>query len=142
MNVSRPHPIDDLSIQDYMYSCVTALPVIGFGSTRTVYAYDDKMVLKHEIPSYHQNMAEWHLWRAVQNTPMAAWFCPCNSVSASGRWLWMQRAEPTATVPKRIPKWLKEYDLTPQNFGILNGKTVLVDYGYENLDLSLMRKSL
>ncbi len=138
MNIVKANVLDDLSIQDYMYTFINQMPVIGFGSTRTVYAICQQNVIKHERPNNHQNMAEWHLWNAVKDTPLKNWFCPCEGISAAGRWLWMQRAEPVSEVPKRLPTWLLGYDLTASNFGLLRGKPVLVDYGYENLNLKLL----
>lgn len=82
-----------------------------------------------------QNIAEWAMWQASSKA-LARWLAPCIFISPNGRVLLQARCEPCPAhmIPKKVPKVLA--DLHQKNFGILDGKVVLMDYG-RNLALTL-----
>jgi hypothetical protein len=108
---------------------------IGSGMSRQVYEFnlDKTMVVKHETGDAFQNMIEWEIWKAVQETPMKKWFAPCHAISPNGQFLIQSRVEqiPRKQYPKKIPDFF--HDTKYQNFGMLNGKFVCFDYGTMNL---------
>lgn len=110
---------------------------IGGGIARHVFAYrprPEEYVVKIELGEDldFQNIAEWQMyWSAAPS--LRRWLAPCSDLSPNGRVLIQHRCEPCPThmIPKRMPKVLA--DTHDGNFGILNGKVVLHDYGRNNL---------
>lgn len=105
---------------------------MGYGTFRHIFnhATDEGLVVKVEngAQSFH-NVAEWHAWQSVKDTKFAKWFAPCMSISASGTILIMQRAQPATSkqLPRKVPAFFT--DLKAENWGIIDGRPVCVDYG-------------
>lgn len=105
---------------------------LGEGCARKVY-------LLRQNPAYvakieggagsFQNVAEWDAWSWLQGSKIAPWFAPCEWISANGVILVQQRAEPVrrGELPKRLPSIL--VDLKLENFGMIEGRLVCIDYG-------------
>lgn len=105
---------------------------LGEGMTREVFRYRpcEDLVLKVEVfPDHFQNIAEWHTWKAVEETKLAKWFAPCHAISECGRFLLMRYAEPLAAIklPAEVPAFFA--DLKPANWGSYKGHPVALDYG-------------
>ena len=116
---------------------------IGKGKSRIVYPHNENpnWVIKQimaENPTSNSNQIEWSVWLAVKDTPFADFFCPCVDLTAEGHII-MLRCDP---VPKdhkkRITKILdiKLPDTNGlKNYGWLDGRLVLVDYGHTDFAL-------
>ena len=106
---------------------------IGSGISRNVYehAFDETLVIKVELYAQSfQNITEWKAWDVVQSDKkLKNWFAPCVAISDCGTVLLQKKAEPIhkKDYPKQVPKCFG--DLKYDNFGMLNGKFVCVDYG-------------
>lgn len=76
-----------------------------------------------------QNQAEWMVWKAIEGSKLEKWFAPCMAISHLGLWLIQKRVEPMprSRRPKRVPAFFN--DLKDANFGILDGRVVVCDYG-------------
>ena len=114
---------------------------LGGGMSREVFLNraDNNTVIKVENYADHkQNVMEWLVWNQFQNVKgIGKWLCPCHSMSHSGTFLVMERArdlEPHE-MPKRVPSFISDVKL--ENFGMLNGKVVLRDYGTITLALGV-----
>lgn len=110
---------------------------LGEGVSRQVFAYrpdPDTYVVKVQKEAAEedldfQNIAEWTLWCEASG-PLKELLAPCYSLSPCGGALIQWRAEtpcPTHLIPKRLPKVLG--DLHRANFGVLEGRVVVTDYG-------------
>lgn len=105
---------------------------LGSGVSRHVYTYrpqPKKFVVKVEYADCDfQNVAEWELWCNAKAS-LKKWLAPCWDISPCGKALLQERAEPCPThlLPKRVPAVLG--DLHKANFGIIEGRVVLMDYG-------------
>ncbi len=105
---------------------------LGRGIGRKVYEYlpDPTLAIKIEDRAgSFQNVAELQIWQAVRGTEFAKWFAPVEQISASGTALLMRRTEPVrrADLPDRLPAFFT--DLKQENFGMLDGRLVVHDYG-------------
>lgn len=110
---------------------------LGKGIDRAVYAsaLDPNHVVKVEPENTQgrfQNAAEWRVWQEVKwCAPLAKWFAPCKSISASGYVLVQERTDPVrlGELPDRVPSIFT--DLKPENWGRLRstGRIVCHDYG-------------
>lgn len=107
---------------------------LGGGLSREVFefAYDPRYVVKIET-QYFQNVTEMQVWGAVKDTEWAKWFAPVKSISGFGSVLIMRRtSEPTprqkVNFPDKLPDFLA--DSRVENWGILNGRWVMHDYGF------------
>lgn len=105
---------------------------LGEGCARKVYVlrHNPAYVIKIESQSgSFQNVAEWEAWQWLQTEKIASWFAPCDSISPNGVFLVQRRAEPVRKdeLPKRLPAML--VDLKLENFGMIEGKFVCIDYG-------------
>lgn len=107
--------------------------LIARGQFRKVYAcrYDPTIVIKVEDytnDKFH-NVIEWRTWQDHSDfDKIAKWLAPCLSISPNGAVLIQRRAEPLKTLPKRLPRFLID-DIKPENFGLINGHVVKLDYG-------------
>lgn len=116
---------------------------IGNGAGREVYEHrlDSSLVVKVENSAgSFQNIVESKIWWEVSDSPYAKWFAPVVAISANGAVLVMKKAEPARKheYPKKIPAFFT--DLKRQNFGLLNGKFVCVDYGSSILSYGFTKK--
>lgn len=128
------YSIDDLSksaLHEFMdLACGDR---IGYGMSRTVYRYtfDDTKVIKIENSTNHfQNVIEWEFWRTNQYyDKLAKWLAPCHYISHSGTFLIMDYAKDIEIedIPDKLPSFMT--DLKIGNFGMIDGKVVLRDYG-------------
>ena len=111
-------------------------PRLGGGVSRVVHEamLNDKYVLKFEYGSTFQNVMEWEIWSAVEkdDSPNSArnWLAPCQSISPNGLILVQRKTIPLrqSELPEKIPSWM--CDPKVGNWGLLDGKPVLHDYGY------------
>lgn len=105
--------------------------IIGAGMSRTVYEYkpNKQFVIKVESDGKNfQNVAEWHVWRSVQETPLKKWFAPIEDISLKGTFLIQRRASflERKKYPLKIPSFFN--DTKYENFGVIDGKLVCIDY--------------
>lgn len=107
---------------------------LGTGISRQVFicATDPRWVVKLETgtPGTFQNVKEWVVWEALRHhEPSARWLAPCRSISENGRVLLQRRTNtmPDHLRPTHVPRWAT--DLQPCNWGMLNGRPVMHDYG-------------
>lgn len=92
---------------------------------------------------YFANVLEMRFWCDNQYAKdIAKWLAPCEFLSPDGRLLLQKRAQPIISgsqLPKQIPAFLT--DLKKENFGLLDGRVVCVDYALNNVTVSTrMRK--
>lgn len=107
---------------------------IGGGIHRTVYTcrLREDLVVKVESDEHRffANVFEYKFW--ADNSyceAIAKWLAPCKYLSPDARILLQRRAEPLPkgyTMPEKLPTFLT--DLKRENFGLLDGKFVCVDY--------------
>lgn len=120
-------------------------PKLGSGSTRNVYAIDERRVVKiprsPEYVRYNQN--EYDCWQLVQYTRFGHLFAPVLGIQPNG-WLIMERAKVVEYEHDETPgsrkviedlrdqlHMLGVIDLGSQNMGYLpNGNLVVIDYGF------------
>lgn len=105
---------------------------LGEGIARTVYecAVNPLLVVKFEKPGWFQNVQEMNFWDAnCSYQPVAKWLAPCKFISPCGRVLLQVKVEPIndREMPASIPSWAT--DEKAANWGMLNGKPVMCDYG-------------
>lgn len=106
---------------------------LGDGLSREVFRYgpDENYVIKFEPDASHfQNVAEWQLWDRIQYVEKHnKWFAPCLRISHCGRILIQRYAEPIAAIalPAEVPSYFT--DLKKENWGVIKGQPVAVDYG-------------
>lgn len=107
---------------------------LGKGIDREVFVCksDPTCVIKIETEARSfQNIMEWELWLSlVPDSPIYDWIAPCVSISPCGTILIQKRTEPinSKTFPEKIPTWAADVKL--ENWGLLDGKPVMHDYGY------------
>lgn len=105
---------------------------IGSGQFRDVYAHatnpDYVVKVENGARSFH-NVAEYDLWKAVEDKPIAKWFAPVSHISPAGSVLVMRRVEhlPKQFLPKQVPDFFT--DLKVDNWGLFEGRPVCCDYG-------------
>lgn len=108
---------------------------IGSGTTRDVFQcrMRAEWVVKVEIEQdWRQwaNVLEWKFWQDVQHaSKITKWLAPCEMISPDGRILIQHRAEPLPrdyALPETLPDFLT--DLKRENFGLIAGQLVCVDY--------------
>ena len=79
---------------------------------------------------YFANVREMSFWDEHQyHEGIAKWLAPCEYLSPDGRVLLQKKATPIAResdLPERLPSFLT--DVKMENFGMLNGRIVCVDY--------------
>jgi hypothetical protein len=106
--------------------------LIGEGAFRKVYAHrgDPTVVVKvEEGGRSFSNIIEWETWQQLQYMKLGEWLAPCLDISSAGSVLIQRRALPVrrGELPDRVPKIFT--DLKIENWGMLDGKVVCVDYG-------------
>lgn len=107
---------------------------IAKGVTREVYACKVNPAYVIKIAKSSEgvaaNVLEHSIWAYAEMMPesVSQWFCPCVSISSHGSVLVMRRAEPVSEeeLPQEVPAYFT--DLKPDNWGLLEGKPVCVDY--------------
>jgi len=116
---------------------------IGEGLHRQVYACKVRpdLVVKVESADYpfFANVFEQHFWDEYnQDKAVALWLAPCEFLSPDGRVLLQKRAEPLTSatkLPDKLPAFLT--DVKKNNFGVLDGRIVCVDYAMYNVKPSM-----
>lgn len=111
---------------------------ISSGLSREVFecGLDDKLVAKIEDTQYRQNEVEWLIWESVVGTKWEKWFAgirhcsPCMSCIIQDKTT-IPTEEDWKKFPRKIPEFLA--DARKENWGILDGRFVVHDYGYTNL---------
>ncbi len=115
---------------------------IGEGVYREVYVYnfDPKYVVKvaKDENGRAHNLLENEIWYQADKR-LARWLAPCHRLSKSGKYLLMRRTKPVSKgqVPRKIPAFFD--DAHSDNWGILNGRVVCIDYGLVHLSKNPMR---
>lgn len=69
------------------------------------------------------------MWGAARGSPAEVWLAPCIQISEGGRELIMRRTEPMSDpvwAALRVPAFFD--DVTPENWGLLDGRPVCHDY--------------
>lgn len=76
------------------------------------------------------NVAEMRFWNDHEHyKKVADWLAPCEYLSPDGRILLQRKASPIvdrSALPEQVPAFLS--DLKPENFGMLDGRLVCLDY--------------
>lgn len=108
---------------------------IGGGIHRDVFKCKlrPELVVKVETETNYRffaNVNEMNFWNDNQYySKVAQWLAPCEFLSPDGRILLQKRCDPVPMnykLPKQLPGFLT--DIKRENFGVLNGKLVCVDY--------------
>lgn len=103
------------------------------------------LVVKVEIDEAYRSFANvreqkfWDDWCFVEK--VTRWLAPCEYLSPDGRILLQRRTSPVPddyALPDKVPGFLT--DLKRENFGILDGKLVCVDYAAVVVDASARLK--
>lgn len=122
----------DIYLDAYNMLCGS---LIGEGIHRKVFECKlrPELVVKVEYNTGYRdfaNVKEMAFWDDNQfYKPVAKWLAPCEFLSPDGRLLLQRRADPVPSayeLPARIPGFLT--DLKRENFGILDGALVCLDY--------------
>lgn len=136
--------------------------IITTGGKRMVYEHstNDKWVIKKlkDKDKFNENEIEWNIWNLVKGTKYEPYFCPCVNISDDKLYLIMLKAKTIPfeqfekDFPLKINNNLKKQLLSininktlqlppflhdcahnqPHNWGILNDKKVIIDYGHKN----------
>lgn len=109
---------------------------IGGGIHRDVFDCKIRpdLVVKVEYETDYRefiNVREMNFWCKYQdNKAIAQWLAPCEFMSPDGRILLQKRVEPVPRhmLPEKLPHFLS--DIKQDNFGLIDGRLVCVDYGY------------
>ena len=109
--------------------------LLGEGIHRKVFEcrLRDDLVVKVESETdwrYFANVLEMRFWNDHEHyKKVADWLAPCEYLSPDGRILLQRKALPIvdrSALPKQVPAFLS--DLKPENFGMLDGRLVCLDY--------------
>jgi len=117
---------------------------IGSGAYRRVYECKrekDKVVKVEHTGRDFCNIQEWQVWQEVKDTPISHWFAPCHEIDCMGAVLLQSRTKPfdhkdefekeVAKLPGgKLPGFFD--DIHYGNFGMLNGRIVCHDYGFNH----------
>ena len=109
-----------------------------WGRYRRVYAHGSRPDWVVKIGDKHPrgpfcNRLERDRWAARETLGLADWLCPVIACAEDGTWLVMAKAD-QSNMPRRPPdhpahvRALK--DTTISNWALLDGRPVLIDYGY------------
>jgi hypothetical protein len=107
---------------------------LGSGVSRTVYAIDDKSVLKVlRDPTYSHNRTEVETYKKFGNTPNGKYLGKVLAADPSGHWLVMEKVrcglQDTPDAASRAARRMGISDLHRGNFGKrANGTAVVIDY--------------
>lgn len=107
---------------------------LGSGVDRVVYTCPlvPGWVVKVEKGTnrYFANVLEAKFWADHEHyKKVADWLAPCGNMSPDGRLLLQKRASPVPhdyKWPEQIPSFLT--DLKPENYGLIDGRLVCIDY--------------
>lgn len=107
---------------------------IGAGIHRTVFECKIRpdLVVKVEAGErrYFANVLEMKFWDDhAHHSATAKWLSPCEYMSPDGRILLQKRADPLPSdepLPAKLPAFLP--DVKRDNFGLLDGRLVCIDY--------------
>ena len=123
---------------------------LGTGSFRSVYCnrLNPEQLLKIEGDTHQRyqfcNVIEWIFWNDNKENPkIAKWLAPCVSISSNGKILIQRRVDLIPInyeLPKKLPAFLT--DLKRDNFGLLDGRLVCLDYGLLPRDIVTKKKSV
>lgn len=106
--------------------------LINKGVCRHVYECKSNSDIVIKIEPYakdFQNVKEWAAWEQFKNNPLVAdRLAPCIEISPCGVVLIQRKCEKVETFPDQLPAFMAS-DPSHQNFGLLDGKVVLLDYG-------------
>ena len=115
---------------------------LGSGFRRLVYVHKDDpdLVIKFlkDLKDNH-NRLEYDNWQMLKDTPRGMWLAPCISLSDDSRFLVQQRVVVLDEAPENVPDWVKvlgDWSFggnQSKHWGVLNDKTVLIDYGDKKL---------
>ena len=113
---------------------IEGLALVGVGGDRAVYALSDVEVVKVRLwPGLvdGQHLREAEVWAAA-SAEEATWLCPVRAVGDG--WSVMARARPFEGTAgpdgRRVGDFRRfTFDTGARNLGVLDGRTVLVDYG-------------
>lgn len=121
--------------------------LIGRGQHRYVYACKLRPDLVVKVESddsrFFANVREELFWSDHRDhAPSAKWLAPVEFLSPDGRLLLMKRCDPLPLdyrLPQQLPSFLDDHKR--DNFGLLDGRLVCVDYGITrpNLDNRLVK---
>lgn len=109
--------------------------LLGEGIHRKVFEcrLRDDLVVKVEAETdwrYFANVLEMRFWNDHEHyKKVADWLAPCEYLSPDGRILLQRKASPIvdrSALPEQVPAFLS--DLKPENFGMLDGRLVCLDY--------------
>jgi hypothetical protein len=121
---SNPYTLYEI-LENYLGEC------IGQGSSRWVFEFNNKLVLKIEKGNWHANAIEWDTWMAVYGTKWEKWFAPIEYISPNGRLMFQRKCNKVYEQPKKLPNFLADVKLS--NLGELNGQIVAIDYSINRL---------
>jgi hypothetical protein len=127
--------------------------VVGIGSSRIVYRniFDKSTVIKVQRPKTLKknktlsNLIEWNIWNLYIGTTYEKLFCPCKEISDDGVYL-IQCFAPVLHPDKHLKRSRAQWRQLPteisdfpdsrwyKNWGRLEDRYVLIDYGRENAD--------
>lgn len=117
--------------------------LIGEGVHRKVFTCKirNDLVVKVEQSEFREfaNVIEMRLW-CNSSDAVKAWLAPCEFLSPDARVLLQRKVDPVPegyVMPEKVPAFLS--DLKRENFGILDGRLVCVDYAI-NLSEPPMRQ--
>jgi hypothetical protein len=127
--------------------------IIGIGSNRIVYnhLHDKNVVIKVQRPKTIKsnntlhNLIEWNRWNFYKDTEYEILLCPCLEISEDSVYLLQQYAEilyPGKYFKRSRKQWrelpdeIRNYPDSGwyKNWGRLDDRYVLIDYGRENAD--------
>ena len=106
--------------------------LIGRGVCRHVYECKENKDIVIKIEPYakdFQNVKEWNVWQQFKNfNEVSDRLAPCIDISPCGVVLIQKKCDKVVTFPEYLPEFMTN-DPTYQNFGLLEGRLVLIDYG-------------
>jgi hypothetical protein len=132
-------------------------PLISSSSSRDVFenSLDSSTVVKKtkSLNDRNGNKTEWLIWNAIKDTSFAPWFCPVQAASSDFEYLIMTKAGDASV---KFREWLKSKGVTSRrlpnnawddipdslkhdterapNWGLINNRLVIIDYGcHKNL---------
>lgn len=138
-NAITKYRVDNPIFQLDLYSSLIG-DKIGEGAYRSTYEcpLNKDWVVKVSLElSSTSNIIEYCLWKDIENwapKSVQKWFCPMIYVSPSGQLLIARKCE-TENIkkPKNVPHFLT--DCRENNFGMLEGRLVILDYDYTLVSL-------
>ena len=122
------------------FSFICGGPLLGSGANRRVYAcsFDPTLVIKVETGTDFSNIKEWNTWQDYKHDKrVAKWLAPCVAISDYGSVLIQKRAKPVrvSDLPRAVPAFLADRKI--ENWGLIDGKPVCVDYGWTESRLQM-----